>query len=60
MDSKKKSWTNLLFAYADGEKKKMTLSVILSALSVTLGLFPFYCMYRVICLQRGRQRQTQV
>ncbi len=29
MDSKKKSWTNLLFAYADGEKKKMTLSVIL-------------------------------
>ena len=53
MDSKKKSWTNLLFAYADGEKKKMTLSVILSVLSVTLGLFPFYCMYRVICLRRG-------
>lgn len=50
MDSKKKSWTQLLFAYAEGEKKKMILSVILSVLSVTLGLIPFYCMYKVICL----------
>lgn len=50
MDSKKKSWMKLLFAYADSEKKKMILSVILSVLSVTLGLIPFYCMYRAICL----------
>lgn len=50
MDEKKKSWTELLFAYADGEKKKMILSVVLSVLSVILGLVPFYCMYRVICL----------
>lgn len=50
MDSKKKSWTQLLFAYAESEKKKMILSVILSVLSVTLGLIPFYCMYKVICL----------
>ena len=28
----------------------MLLSVILSVLSVTLGLAPFYCMYRAICL----------
>ena len=28
----------------------MILSVILSVLSVTLGLAPFYCMYKVICL----------
>lgn len=28
----------------------MILSVILSVLSVTLGLIPFYCMYKVICL----------
>ena len=50
MDNKKKSWIKLLFAYADGEKKKMVLSVVLSVLSVTLGLIPFYCMYKVICL----------
>ncbi len=44
METKKKSWTELLFAYAKNEKKKMLLSVILSVLSVTLGLAPFYCM----------------
>ena len=45
----KKSWTNALFAYAEGEKKKMVLSVVLSVLSVILGLVPFYCMYALIC-----------
>ncbi len=48
--SEKKSWMNALFAYAAGEEKTMVLSVILSVLSVTLGLLPFYCMYRLICL----------
>ena len=41
---------NALFAYAGGEKKKLVLSVVLSVLSVVLGLVPFYCMYRMICL----------
>ena len=50
MDSKKKSWIKLIFAYASGEKKEMILSVILSAASVILGLIPFYCMYKAICL----------
>lgn len=50
MDKKKKSWMQLLFAYADREKRKMVLSVILSVLSVMLGLVPFYCMYKAICL----------
>lgn len=50
MKTKKKSWMNALFAYAEGEKKRLVLSVILSVLSVTLGLLPFYCMYRVIRL----------
>ncbi len=40
----------MLFAYAESEKKKMVLSVVLSVLSVMLGLVPFYCMYRMICL----------
>lgn len=49
MQHKKKSWTQALFTYAEGEKKRMRLSVILSVLSVTLGLVPFYCMYWLIC-----------
>ena len=50
MKTKEKSWIHSLFAYAEGEKKKMLLSVILSVVSVSAGLVPFYCMYRIICL----------
>ena len=50
MKSEKKSWMRSLFAYAEGEKKRLALSVVLSVLSVMLGLVPFYCMYRMICL----------
>ena len=50
MRSEENSWMRSLFAYADGETKRLTLSVVLSVLSVMLGLVPFYCMYRVICL----------
>ena len=50
METKKKSWMHALFAYAKGEKRRLILSVVLSVLSVTLGLAPFFCMYRLICL----------
>ena len=50
MTTEKKSWLNALFAYAAGEKKRMLLSIVLSVLSVTLGLATFYCMYRMLCL----------
>ena len=50
METKKSSWTKSLFAYAQGQQQKMILSVILSVVSVSAGLIPFYCMYRVICL----------
>ena len=50
MKAEKKSFLNILFAYAGSEKKRMIWSVILSVLSVTAGLIPFYCMYRLICL----------
>ncbi len=50
MRSEKKSWMSSLFAFAEGEKKRLRLSVILSVLSVVLALVPFYCMYRLICL----------
>ena len=50
METKKKSWMHALFAYAEGEKQRLILSVVLSVASVTLGLAPFFCMYRLICL----------
>ena len=49
-NEKKKSWMSTLFAYAEGEKKRMYLSVVLSVLSVAAGLMPFYCMYAMLCL----------
>ena len=50
MEEKKKSWAASLFAYAKGEEKQLVLSVILSVVSVMLGLVPFYCMYRLLCV----------
>lgn len=50
MKTEKKSWLQVLFAYAEGERKRMLLSIVLSVLSVMTGLLPFYCMYRMICL----------
>ena len=38
MKTKEKSWIQSLFAYAEGEKKKMLLSVVLSIVSVSEGL----------------------
>ena len=39
-----------IFQYADGQKGRMTASVVLSIISVIAGLLPFFCMYQVICL----------
>ena len=58
MEPEKKSWLQSLFAYAEGEKKKMLLSIVLSVISVSSGLAPFYCMYRIICLFAAGTAQT--
>lgn len=50
MKDKKQSYMQILFAYAKEEKKKMVISIILSIISVTLGLLPFYFIYKVISL----------
>ena len=60
MKSEKRSWMKSLFAYAEGEKKRMLLSVLLSVGSVVLGLVPFYCMYRLICLFADTANAGQV
>ena len=50
MEKEKSSWIATLFRYAEGQKAKLVISVILSVISVTSGIVPFYCMYRIICL----------
>ena len=59
MKTGKKSWMQSLFAYAEGEKKRMALSVVLSVLSVAAGLVPFYCMYRMIGLFASGEATAQ-
>lgn len=50
MKNKKQSYIQTLFSYAKEEKKKMVISIILSIISVTMGLLPFYFIYKVISL----------
>lgn len=50
MNPEKKNWIRTLFSYASGEGRRLALSILLSVLSVMLGLVPFYCMYRMLCL----------
>lgn len=59
VNAKKSSWTRAIFAYAKNAKGELGLSVVLSILSIMLGLVPFYCMYRVICLFADRAVTSQ-
>ena len=49
MKKKKESWLRILLGYAGGYRKKFGQSIILSVISVTAGLIPFFCMYKIIC-----------
>lgn len=48
MKMKKESWFGSLLGYADKQKGKFIGSVALSVISVTAGLIPYFCLYRVI------------
>ena len=48
--TKKQGFLSCLLSYAKESKGGLILSVILSIISITSGLVPFYCFYRVICL----------
>lgn len=45
---KKQNWFSCLWGYADGSKGKLFCSTGLSIISVVAGLFPYFCMYRII------------
>lgn len=49
MKEKKEGWMRTLLGYAGGYRKKFGLSIVLSVISITAGLVPFFCMYQVIC-----------
>ena len=58
MEGKKQSWFKSIFAYAENEKPKVIISVVLSVVSVITGLIPFYCAYKVICLFAAEAQTT--
>lgn len=49
MKEKKESWFGALLGYAGRYKSKFGLSIVLSVISVTAGIVPYFCMYRIIC-----------
>ena len=48
MEQTKKGWFSCLLTYAGAGKRRLTGSVILSVVSVTAGLLPYYCVFRLI------------
>lgn len=48
LEKKTKGWFSCLLDYAGGSKGKLLASVILSVISVSAGLLPYYCVFRLI------------
>ena len=44
LGANKKGWFSCLLTYAGAGKRRLTGSVILSVVSVTAGLLPYYCV----------------
>ena len=44
----KKGWFSQMLSFAENCKPKMFWSVFLSVISLSSGLIPYYCMYRII------------
>ena len=48
LEQTKKGWFSCLLTYAGAGKGRLIGSVILSVISVTAGLLPYYCVFRLI------------
>ena len=48
LEQTKKGWFSCLLTYAGAGKRRVIGSVILSVISVTAGLLPYYCVFRLI------------
>lgn len=61
MEQTKKGWFSCLLSYAGGGKKRLAGSVILSVVSVSAGLIPYYCVFRMIeAFASGRLTPTLI
>lgn len=49
-EGKKRGWFSSLMSDADGCRGRLWGSVVLSVVSVTAGLIPFFCVYRILQL----------
>ena len=47
---KEKGWLSCLLGYAKGSGKKLGFSTIFSVISITAGIVPYYCAYRLLTL----------
>lgn len=47
---KKEGWVRTVFSFASQCKGKIILSVICAIISVTIGIVPYWCVYRIISL----------
>jgi len=47
-DKKSKNWFGTMLSYAKGSRGRLILSVVFSVISLTSGIVPYYCIYRVI------------
>ena len=45
---KQKSWLGTVLGFTKGQRGKFVLAVVLSVLSVTAGLLPYFCLYKVV------------
>ena len=45
-----KNWFKTMLSYAQGSGGKLAVSVVLSMVSLTAGIVPFYCVYRMLDL----------
>ena len=48
MNDKKENWISSLLGYARGQKAKFLLSIVISIISIAVGLVPYFCMYKII------------
>ena len=48
LKKKRKNRFKVLLSYAEGSRRSMWVSILLSIISIVSGLIPFYCIYRMV------------
>ena len=48
ISDEEKKWFGTLLSYAKGSGGRLGISVVFSMVSLLAGLFPYYCVYRIL------------